>query len=534
MELLEQTTSYKEAGKENSITNKNINDIIAKLNMYTNDPVMLTKIYTDILKDDNAMYILTKISQNNVFKNHFPEFYIKNKYGESVINCQQNTKYHRYGVFKHILCAIENAGKDKLKFNKNEIKILKWTMLLHDIGKAQTKITNASGYDSFAGHENVSYNMARGILDRFSFSLKEKQIILALIKYHDKFLNEGEWTYDNLSFLAKELDDKEELFNLLIEVKLADNKAKSIDVYNTYTNIKNRYYQFANLYFKSKVNIEKENCYLDDNIKLQKNNENTEVCLNKEIDKAKELDICKEIIEGKCLKYYYTPVIDLKNKKICGYESYCKIVTNSETHYSQIIRNAKINNLYTDIQQAIFLKSIEQFNKYDLPNFIEKYTNIDLTSYKDYKEKERLLEMLKNKKMVVTFNVAENMDVDYLDECLVELRNNKVKVSVENLNFISKLIENSEFGNVDVIKYKLMDLEQNNVEQIKQLITFCSANGIVLIISFVDTKDKLSFLLDLGVRYVQGECFGKMLETPNANSSDVKKIIKKLQEDKIL
>ena len=25
-------------------------------------------------------------------------------------------------------------------------------------------------------------------------------------------------------------------------------------------------------------------------------------------------DICKEIIEGKCLKYYYTPVIDLKNK----------------------------------------------------------------------------------------------------------------------------------------------------------------------------------------------------------------------------
>ena len=46
MELLEQTTSYKEAGKENSITNKNINDIIAKLNMYTNDPVMLTNRYT--------------------------------------------------------------------------------------------------------------------------------------------------------------------------------------------------------------------------------------------------------------------------------------------------------------------------------------------------------------------------------------------------------------------------------------------------------------------------------------------------------
>ena len=48
---------------------------------------------------------------------------------------------------------------------------------------------------------------------------------------------------------------KKEVLDVLIDVKLADSKAKSIDVYNGFTNIKSRYYQFANLYFKNKVNI---------------------------------------------------------------------------------------------------------------------------------------------------------------------------------------------------------------------------------------------------------------------------------------
>lgn len=534
MGLLEGTTSYKENDKEDSITNKNIDDIITKLTMYTNDPVMLTNIYTAILNDDNSMYILTKISQNTVFKKHFPEFYIKNKYGESVINCQQNTKYHRYGVFKHILCAIENVGKDNLKFNKEEMKILKWTMLLHDIGKAQSKVINDSGNDSFVEHEIISYNMAKNILDRFCFTTEEKKIILTLIKYHDKFLNEGEWTYDNLSFLAKELEDKEELFNLLIEVKLADNKAKSIDVFNNFTSIKNSYNQFANLYFKDKIRIENKNGYFNDNDNLKGNNGKTENSSSKEIEKEKLLTTCKEIIEGKHLKFYYIPVIDLKNKKICGYESFCKIATTDGMKYGQIMRSAKINNLYNNMQHTMLLKAVEDFEQFDLPKYIEKHINIDLKNYSDYKEKELLLEIIKNKKIVLNFNGVEIIPKELFTKQLLELRKNNVKVSVENLDFLNQIITNAESINADVIRYKLISLEKNNIEQVKQLITFCSARNIVLIVSCVDSKDKLSFLLDLGVRYIQGKYFGEALEIPNASGNDIKKIIINLQEDKII
>ena len=183
--------------KEEELVNKGeINKIIADLQLSSNNPEMLTKLYTDILMDDNVIYIMTRISQNTIFMNHFPEFYVKNLDGESVINCQQNSIYHRYGVFKHILYSIENVGKDNLKFSTHDMKILKWTMLLHDIGKPIAKTINSEGYDSFAGHDDISVELASIILDRFDFEEEDKRIILTLIKYHDRYLNEGDLTYD--------------------------------------------------------------------------------------------------------------------------------------------------------------------------------------------------------------------------------------------------------------------------------------------------------------------------------------------------
>ena len=173
----------KEYAPKVNLPKSEIDGWISKLSMHSNDPEMLTKIYTSILMDDNVMFILTRISQNPIFRQHFPEFYEKNKYGESVINCQQNTIYHRYGVFKHTLCTIESVGKDSLKFNAQELKILKWTMFLHDIGKPLAKMINGSGSDSFAGHDDISHDIAIDILDRFSFTDEEKNVILTLIKY---------------------------------------------------------------------------------------------------------------------------------------------------------------------------------------------------------------------------------------------------------------------------------------------------------------------------------------------------------------
>lgn len=64
----------------------------------------------------------------------------KNEFGENVINCQQNSEYHKYGVFKHILHTIETVGtSQQIPLGDWQLKLLKWTMLFHDIGKPYVK-----------------------------------------------------------------------------------------------------------------------------------------------------------------------------------------------------------------------------------------------------------------------------------------------------------------------------------------------------------------------------------------------------------
>jgi hypothetical protein len=229
-----------------------ISSIISSL-YATNDPRTLMEIYSNILCDENVAHILNTISKEQCFSKHFPEFYVKNKYGENVINCMQNSSYHRYGVFKHILVTIEEVGKYNKTIGDSQRKILNWTMLLHDIGKPYVKVITDVNTESFADHDEMSVELAKGILDRFYFTEEEKHLILTLIKYHDKFLNEGEITYDNLKILAEELENKRELFYLLIEVKDADAAAKSIEVYNKYKLTKPKYLEFANTYFENMV-----------------------------------------------------------------------------------------------------------------------------------------------------------------------------------------------------------------------------------------------------------------------------------------
>ena len=334
------------------VANHEINKIITNLQLYSNNIEMLTKLYTDILEDDNVVYIMTRISQNPVFMKHFPEFYEKNANGESVINCQQNSKYHRYGVFKHILYTIENVGRDSLKFSSHDMKILKWTMLLHDIGKPMSKTINSEGFDSFAGHDDMSVVLADKILNRFNFDEADKKIILTLIKYHDRYLNEGDLTYDNLSFLAQELENKKDLFYLLIEVKLADNRAKSVDVYNKFMTVVGKYYDFANEYFSNEeTNKMFANIAGDESIMGGIPNANAVLDLSdrgvyKEGGSDEDLtekiiaDLTKDITIGKRLKCYYQAVVDLKKREVNGYEVYYKIVTEEDFSYKQIIRKA--------------------------------------------------------------------------------------------------------------------------------------------------------------------------------------------------
>ena len=101
-------------------------------------------------------------------------------------------------------------------------KVLRLTMLLHDIGKPSCKTTDAEGIDHFHGHVNKSAEMAGRILKRLRYDNATIDTVVRLVSCHDMYM---ENTESAVRFGMVRVGP--ELFLPLMEVKLADGAAQS-------------------------------------------------------------------------------------------------------------------------------------------------------------------------------------------------------------------------------------------------------------------------------------------------------------------
>lgn len=123
---------------------------------------------TKMLMSDNPL-AFSLLFDTKLLKYIMPEF-------ENCFLTVQNNPYHVYNVAVHILNSVAAVEKDK---------ILRWTMLLHDIGKPAVKTTDDKNIDHFYNHPQKSIEMAKKILARLRFDNKSKERILRLIRFHD-------------------------------------------------------------------------------------------------------------------------------------------------------------------------------------------------------------------------------------------------------------------------------------------------------------------------------------------------------------
>ncbi len=89
----------------------------------------------------------------------------------------QNNPWHRYNVGEHILKAASSVPPTRT---------VRWTLLLHDLGKAETQTTDEAGIDHFHGHEIQSEILAEGILRRLKWDNETRRRVLNLIRHHDR------------------------------------------------------------------------------------------------------------------------------------------------------------------------------------------------------------------------------------------------------------------------------------------------------------------------------------------------------------
>ncbi len=87
---------------------------------------------------------------------------------------RQNSAYHRYTIYKHILETIDHVEADPL---------LRLTGLLHDIAKPFVR-KKIGGEYHFFGHEEVSAGLSREIMERLKFSNETIGQVTNLIQHH--------------------------------------------------------------------------------------------------------------------------------------------------------------------------------------------------------------------------------------------------------------------------------------------------------------------------------------------------------------
>jgi tRNA nucleotidyltransferase (CCA-adding enzyme) len=131
------------------------------------------------------------------------------------MNTPQNHPHHMYNVGEHILHALTGVEPDR---------ILRLSMLFHDIGKPATLKIDEEGITHFHGHNVAGEDMTRKILRRLRFDNDTIYKVCKLVLYHDY----GNSVVPDMRIVRRAVNRVgEDVFPLLFPVKRADVMAQS-------------------------------------------------------------------------------------------------------------------------------------------------------------------------------------------------------------------------------------------------------------------------------------------------------------------
>ena len=143
-------------------------DGIGDLNL---QKVSAERIQTEMVKlltsaHPEEMRTVYELGLSRVF---LPEF-------DRMMETPQITKHHCYSVGEHTIHAMQEVQQDR---------ILRLTMLLHDVAKPVCVTTDEKGQNHFKGHPAEGAEMARVILRRLKFDNETIKRVCLLVRYHD-------------------------------------------------------------------------------------------------------------------------------------------------------------------------------------------------------------------------------------------------------------------------------------------------------------------------------------------------------------
>lgn len=133
---------------------------------------------------------------------------------DRMMETTQETPHHMYSVGEHTLHALQCVRADK---------VLRLTMLLHDIGKPEYKTMDENGVAHFKKHSIGSEKLTKEILKRLKFDNDTLRKVTKLVCYHDYRMPAEP---KNVRRAMNKIG--EDLFPYYMEVRMADTLAQSM------------------------------------------------------------------------------------------------------------------------------------------------------------------------------------------------------------------------------------------------------------------------------------------------------------------
>lgn len=147
------------------------------------------------------------VYETGLTKIFFPEF-------DAMMECDQVNKHHMYSVGEHTIASMGLVAPEK---------VLRLTMMLHDVAKPVCKTTDDKGQNHFKMHPVEGEKMARAVLRRLKFDNDTTDRVCNLVRNHDDRPEVNERNVRRMIIRVKQ-----ENFQDLLAVKRADCLAQSM------------------------------------------------------------------------------------------------------------------------------------------------------------------------------------------------------------------------------------------------------------------------------------------------------------------
>lgn len=141
-----------------------------------------------------------------------------------MMTTSQKNIHHAYTVGEHTIRAVSAvAGTlSENRYSLRERTILRWTMLLHDVEKPNSKTVGKDGQEHFYGHQEKGAATAKRLLRELKFDNDTMNAVIHLIRWHDyRFVLTPAGIRKAAAKIGKEY------MELLFEVNCADTAGKN-------------------------------------------------------------------------------------------------------------------------------------------------------------------------------------------------------------------------------------------------------------------------------------------------------------------